>query len=58
MIMDKEDKLLQNRILDPNQLDIFHYCDDVAINNHKLKKLSEIDNDNNKTKDTDEHREN
>lgn len=56
--MDKEDKLLQNRILDPNQLDIFHYCDDVTINNHKLKKLSEIDNDNNKTKDTDECKEN
>jgi len=44
--MDKEDKLLQNRILDPNQLDIFHYCDDVTINNHKLEKLSEMDNDN------------
>lgn len=46
MIMDKEDKLLQNRILDPNQLDIFHYCDDVTIDDHKLKKLSEIDDDN------------
>jgi hypothetical protein len=57
MIMDKEDKLLQNRILDPNQLDIFHYCDDVTINDHKLKKLSEIDNKD-KTKGSDEHKEN
>ena len=56
MIMDKEDKLLQNRILDPNQLDIFHYCDDVTINNHKLKKLSEIDNKD-KTKESDGHKE-
>ena len=54
--MDKEDKLLQNRILDPNQLDIFHYCDDVTINNHKLKKLSEIDNKD-KTKESDGHKE-
>jgi hypothetical protein len=57
MIMDKEDKLLQNRILDPNQLDIFHYCDDVTINDHKLKKLSEIDNKD-KTKGSDEYKEN
>ena len=54
--MDKEDKLLQNRILDPNQLDIFHYCDDVTINDYKLKKLSEIDNKD-KTKGSDEHKE-
>ena len=51
--MDKEDKLLRDRIFDPRQLDIFHYCDDVTINDHKLKKLSEIDKDN-KTKDPDE----
>ena len=58
MIRDKEDKLLRDRILDPRQLDIFHYCDDVTINDNKLKKLSQIDNDNNKTKDTDEYKEN
>ena len=51
--MDKEDKLLRDRILDPRQLDIFHYCDDVTINNLKLKKLSEIDKDN-KNEDSDE----
>ena len=51
--MNKEDKLLQDRILDPKQLDIFHYCDDVTINNCKLEKLSEINKDN-KTKDSDE----
>ena len=43
--MDKDDKLLRDRILDPRQLDIFHYCDDVIINDHKLKKLSEIDDE-------------
>ena len=51
--MDKEDKLLRDRILDPRQLDIFHYCDDVTITNRKLEKLSEIDK-NNKNKDSDE----
>lgn len=51
--MNKEDKLLRDRILDPKQLDIFHYCDDVTINNCKLEKLSEIDKDN-KTKDSNE----
>ena len=56
--MDKEDKLLRDRILDPRQLDIFHYCDDVTINDNKLKKLSQIATDNNKTKDTDEYKEN
>lgn len=50
--MNKEDKLLQNRILDPNQLDIFHYCDDVTIDDCKLKKLSEMDRDD-RTKDPD-----
>ena len=51
--MNKEDKLLRDRILDTKQLDIFHYCDDVTISNCKLEKLSEIDKDD-KTRDLDE----
>ena len=55
--MDKEDKLLRDRILDPRQLDIFHYCDDVTIDSHKLKKLSEVEN-NDKTENPDEYKKN